>query len=66
MKKFAIILSLLLAPTLMLAQSLFEKYEDKDDVTSVVVNQKMFKMLSNIDIQTNDPWSLHFHNQLAR
>ena len=64
MKKFAIILSLLLAPTLMLAQSLFEKYEDKDDVTSVVVNQKMFKMLSNIDIQTNDPDSDDFINQV--
>ena len=64
MKKFAIILSLLLAPTLMLAQSLFEKYEDIDDVTSVVVNQKMFKMLSNIDIQTNDPDSDDFINQV--
>jgi Flp pilus assembly CpaE family ATPase len=46
------------------AQSLFEKYEDQEDVTSVVVNQKMFKMLSNIDIQTTDPDSDDFINQV--
>ena len=48
----------------MTAQSIFEKYEDMEHVTSVVVNQKMFKMLANIDIQTNDADADAFINQV--
>ena len=64
MKKIVLVLSLLVAPIVMSAQSIFEKYEDQEHVTSVVVNQKMFKMLANIDIQTNDPDSDDFINQV--
>ena len=64
MKKIVLVLSLLVAPITMSAQSIFEKYEDQEHVTSVVVNQKMFKMLANIDIQTNDPDSDAFINQV--
>ena len=64
MKKIIVILSLLMTPVFMFAQSIFEKYEDMEHVTSVVVNQKMFKMLANIDIQTNDPDSDDFINQV--
>ena len=64
MKKIVIVLSLLVTPIVMSAQSIFEKYEDKEHVTSVVVNQKMFKMLANIDIQTNDTDSDDFINQV--
>ena len=48
----------------MTAQSIFEKYEEMEHVTSVVVNQKMFKMLANIDIQTNDADADDFINQV--
>jgi hypothetical protein len=64
MKKIVLVLSLLVTPIVMSAQSIFEKYEDQEHVTSVVVNQKMFKMLANIDIQTNDPDSDDFINQV--
>ena len=64
MKNNLLLLSLLLTPIVMSAQSIFEKYEDQDHVTSVVVNQKMFKMLANIDVQTNDPESDAFINQV--
>ncbi|MDC1355619.1 DUF4252 domain-containing protein [Flavobacteriaceae bacterium] len=64
MKKNVLILSLLMTPLIMTAQSIFEKYEDMDHVTSVVVNQKMFKMLANIDIQTNDADADDFINQV--
>ena len=63
-KKNVLILSLLMAPLVMTAQSIFEKYEEMENVTSVVVNQKMFKMLANIDIQTNDSDSDDFINQV--
>ena len=48
-----LILSLVLFPTLLLSQNFFDKYEDYGDVGSIIVNQKMFKMLSDIEI--NDP-----------
>jgi hypothetical protein len=64
MKKIVVILSLLAAPIVMSAQSIFEKYEDQEHVTSVVVNQKMFKMLANIEIQTDDPDADDFINQV--
>ena len=64
MKKIVVVLSLLLAPIVLSAQSIFEKYEDQEHVTSVVVNQKMFKMLANIEIQTDDPDADDFINQV--
>ena len=64
MKKTVVILSLILAPIVLSAQSIFEKYEDQEHVTSVVVNQKMLNMLANIEVQTNDPDSDAFINQV--
>ena len=48
-----LILSLVLFPTFLFSQNFFDKYEDYDDIGSIIVNQKMFNMLS--DIETNDP-----------
>ena len=48
-----LILSLVLFPTLLSSQNFFDKYEDYGDVGSIIVNQKMFNMLSDIEI--NDP-----------
>ena len=45
MKLLFTILSLI-STSLIFSQSLFEKYEDMDNVSSVVVNQKMFGMLA--------------------
>jgi|TARA_B110000967_G_scaffold26779_1_gene24485 hypothetical protein len=61
MKKTAIILSMILTPFIVTSQSLFDKYEEMDQVVSVVVNQKMFQMLA--DFETNDPDSESFMNQ---
>jgi len=55
MKKFAIIIAIVLVPYLSIAQSNFDKYEDMNDVSSVVVTSQMFKLLSKLDIDSNDP-----------
>ncbi|WP_353778716.1 DUF4252 domain-containing protein [Winogradskyella sp. 3972H.M.0a.05] len=55
MKKLVLILAVILVPVLSFGQSIFDKYEDLDEVTSVVVNQKMFKMLSQMGIDVDDP-----------
>ncbi|WP_031425783.1 DUF4252 domain-containing protein [Flavimarina sp. Hel_I_48] len=37
------------------AQDPFQRFEDMQDVASIVVNQKMFKMLSQFNLDTDDP-----------
>ena len=61
MKTQTLILSLILLPTLLLSQNIFDKYEDMDQVSSVIVNEKMFKMLA--DVELNDPDSGAFISQ---
>lgn len=46
------------------SQSIFEKYEDMDNVTSVVVNKKMFSMLAEMQIKTDDPEANAFLDQV--
>lgn len=36
------------------AQGIFDKFEDNDAVTSVVINQKMFKMLATMGVDIED------------
>ncbi|MFT5249669.1 MAG: hypothetical protein ACI93P_001396 [bacterium] len=54
MKKLAILVALVLAPTLMSAQNAFDSFEDEREVSSVVVTKNMFKLLSKIDLESND------------
>jgi hypothetical protein len=62
MMKRNIILLLLIAvmPLMGFSQSLFDKYEDLDEVTSVVVNKSMFNLLSKIDVEVDDPEAKDF------
>lgn len=55
MKKLAILLVMALIPIITFSQSVFDKFEDKAGVTSVIVNQKMFKMIMDLQIETDDP-----------
>ncbi|EAR01599.1 hypothetical protein FB2170_13763 [Maribacter sp. HTCC2170] len=60
MKKIIIIMALIMLPALGLSQSVFDKYEDLDNVSAVVVNQSMFRLLSNIDVEVDDPEAKDF------
>ncbi len=42
------------------SQSLFDKYEDLDEVTSVIVNKSMFNLLAKIDVEVDDPEAKEF------
>lgn len=55
MKKIAIIIAIVALPFMSNAQGNFDKYENMQDVSSVVVTSKMFKLLSKLDIESNDP-----------
>ena len=49
MKKNVFIFILLLSTGFGFAQSMFDKYEDYDNVTSVIVTDEMFKLLKEIE-----------------
>ena len=60
MKKIIIIALMAMLPLGAFSQSLFDKYEDLDEVTSVVVNKSMFNLLSKIDVEVDDPEARDF------
>jgi hypothetical protein len=55
MKSIAILIAFIIAPMLVAAQNAFDAFEDEKDVTSVVVTKNMFKLLSKIDLESDDP-----------
>lgn len=55
MKKVALIIAFCIAPMLASAQNPFASFENEDDVTSFVATKKMFKLLSKMDFDSNDP-----------
>ncbi|MCB0447535.1 MAG: DUF4252 domain-containing protein [Gelidibacter sp.] len=54
MKKLIIVLAIIIAPVMSFGQSMFDKFEDMDGVTSVVVNNKMFKMLADLQLNADN------------
>lgn len=59
-KTLIIVFALALLPLTGFSQSLFDKYEDLDNVTSVVVNKSMFNLLSKIEVEVDDPEAKDF------
>lgn len=54
MKKIALLIALFIAPLAINAQNFWSSFENDDDVSSVVITQKMFKLLAKIDLETDD------------
>ncbi|MBA4744268.1 MAG: DUF4252 domain-containing protein [Muricauda sp.] len=62
MRKYILITVMAVLPLAGFSQSLFDKFEDLDDVTSVVVNKSMFNLLAKIDVEVDDPEAQDFMN----
>lgn len=54
MKKIIAIVVLILVSNVLFAQTAFDKYDGQDGVTSIVVNKKMFQMMSSVKVDAND------------
>lgn len=50
MKKIILSLALVVFTTVAFSQSVFNKYEGKEGVTSVIVNKKMFSLMGKVDV----------------
>ncbi|MDX1471339.1 MAG: DUF4252 domain-containing protein [Flavobacteriaceae bacterium] len=66
MKQLVVIVALILTPVLTFGQSIFDKFEDYDEVASVIVNQKMFSMLAKIDVDLDDPEAQEYMNMVKK
>lgn len=57
MKKLILIVAIAFTGLSSFGQSIFDKYEDMNGVSSGVINQRMFTLLASIDIDMDDPES---------
>jgi hypothetical protein len=62
MKNLILIIVFTVISAVAFGQGMFDKFEDKEGVTSVIVNQKMFKMLATMGIDLDDPEAQGFVN----
>ena len=53
-KKFLITVVVALVSNAFFAQSAFDKYDGQDDVTSIIVNKKMFQMMGSVKVDANN------------
>jgi len=51
--KLIIVAAIVMSPIVTMAQSQFDKFEDIDGVTSVIVNQKAFSLMSKIGAESD-------------
>lgn len=56
----------MLMPSLFYAQSAFSKYEDKADITSVIVNKKMFQLMGEMKMDPKDKNSQQYLNLVKK
>mgnify|MGYP001018302945 FL=1 len=54
MKKIIVTVVLILVSNAFFAQTTFDKYDGQDDVTSIIVNKKMFQMMGSVKVDAND------------
>ncbi|MBT8320047.1 MAG: DUF4252 domain-containing protein [Eudoraea sp.] len=60
MKKLLLIAVMAVLPLTGFSQSIFDKFEDLDEVTSVVINKNMFNLLVKMDVDVDDPEAREF------
>ena len=54
MRKSIVVLVIMLLPTFFFGQAAFDKFDGQDDVTSVIVNKKMFQMMGSVKMDNKD------------
>lgn len=66
MRKIIITLVLALLPTVFFAQSVFDKFDGQDDVTSIIVNKKMFELMSKVKVDATDKESQKYMSLIKK
>lgn len=66
MKNLVVVIVFLMISTISFAQGVFDKFEDREGVTSVVVNKKMFEMMSKVKVDAKDKEMQQYMNLLKK
>jgi alpha-acetolactate decarboxylase len=66
MKKSVIVLVIMLLPTFFFGQAAFDKFDGQDDVTSVIVNKKMFQMMGSVKMDNKDKETQQYLNLIKK
>ncbi|HWR94282.1 MAG TPA: DUF4252 domain-containing protein [Flavobacterium sp.] len=66
MKKIIVTVVIVLFSNAFFAQSTFDKYDGQDDVTSVIVNKKMFQMMGSVKVDANDKETQQYLNLMKK
>jgi hypothetical protein len=65
-KKLLLTIALLLIGTPFFAQSAFDKFEGQDDVTALIVNRKMFELMSKVKVDISDKQAQQYMNLIKK
>jgi len=66
MNKIIVTIVLFLVSNIFFAQSAFDKYDGQDDVTSIIVNKKMFQMMGSVKADVNDKETQQYLNLMKK
>jgi hypothetical protein len=66
MKKLIITLVIVLVSSPFFAQAAFDKFDGQEDVTSIVVNKKMFELMSKVKVDTSDKEAQQYMNLIKK
>jgi hypothetical protein len=66
MKKFIVTLVVVLVSSPFFAQTAFDKFDGQDDVTSVIVNKKMFDLMSKVKVDVSDKEMLQYQKLIKK
>lgn len=66
MKKLIITLVVVLVSSPFFAQGAFDKFDGQDDVTSIVVNKKMFELMSKVKVDASDKETQQYLNLIKK
>jgi hypothetical protein len=66
MRKLVLVLVIILLPTAFFGQAAFDKFDGQDDVTSVIVNKKMFEMMGSVKMDNKDKDTQQYLNLIKK
>jgi alpha-acetolactate decarboxylase len=66
MRKSIVVFVIILLPTVFFGQAAFDKYDGQDDVTSVIVNKKMFQMMGSVKMDTKNKEEQQYLNLIKK
>lgn len=66
MRKLVLVLLLNVVPTVFFGQAAFDKFDGQDDVTSVIVNKKMFDMMGSVKMDNKEKESQQYLNLIKK